>query len=279
MTTTLRPSGPLQQADDGSQSRAYEVCVNSRPVGAVDIATVPASGQGVGTIRGLHIKPADRRRGRGTVAALAAEEVLRGWRCDRIQITVPSDAAAALRLATSLGYTERSRTMLKALRGTGPETPDGLTIRPMDGAEFEAWQAMAVEEYARSWTARGIPEDQARAKAEASHRELLPDGLATRGAHLRVALRDGVTVGHLWVGQRQLNPGERVAYVWDVGVAESQRGKGYGRSLMLCAERIARESGARQLGLHVFADNAPARHLYESLGYRATHVHGAKRLY
>ncbi|MZD05725.1 GNAT family N-acetyltransferase, partial [Streptomyces sp. SID5785] len=33
MTTTLRPTEPLQQADDGQRARHYAVCVNSRPVG------------------------------------------------------------------------------------------------------------------------------------------------------------------------------------------------------------------------------------------------------
>jgi ribosomal protein S18 acetylase RimI-like enzyme len=47
---------------------------------------------------------------------------------------------------------------------------------------------------------------------------------------------------------------------------------------MLCAERIALGAGERRIGLHVFADNAPALRLYESLGYRTAHVHCFKPL-
>ncbi|MFV2120261.1 hypothetical protein ACE14D_18215, partial [Streptomyces sp. Act-28] len=65
MTTTLRPSGPLQQADDGTLSRSYEVCVNSRPVGAVRIGTLRARGRPLGTISDLRVEEADRGRGRG----------------------------------------------------------------------------------------------------------------------------------------------------------------------------------------------------------------------
>lgn len=283
MTTTLRPTGPLQQAADGTLSRSYEVCVNSRPVGAVDIATVPGFGRTVGMIRGLRIDDADRKRGRGTVAALAAEEVLRSWRCEQIQVSVPADAPVALRLATALGYTERRRTMAKDVRAAAPETPPGTAVRPMTQAEFAPWRMAAEEDYARTWAARGIPEEVARTKARASHEELLPDGLATEDIRLYVAERtdDPAPVGHLWVGRRALDPGGgTAAFIWDIHIAAGERGKGHGRALMRYAERVAREEfGADRIGLHVFSDNAPALRLYESLGYRATQIHLDKQLY
>lgn len=66
--------------------------------------------------------------------------------------------------------------------------------------------------------------------------------------------------------------------MYDIEVAEEQRGRGYGRALMLLAERVARETGEELLGLHVFAGNTPAIRLYESLGYRTTYVNSAKAL-
>ncbi|MGB8945842.1 MAG: GNAT family N-acetyltransferase, partial [Streptomyces sp.] len=86
MTTTLRPTGPLQQSADGAKSRTYEVRVNSRPVGGIELATHPVFGPGVAEMRDLSIKEPDRRRGRATVAVLAAEEVARGWGCERIEV-------------------------------------------------------------------------------------------------------------------------------------------------------------------------------------------------
>lgn len=75
MTTTLRPVEPLQHAADGTRSRRYQVCVNSRPVGAIRLATSSAFGDTVAEILDLRIEEPDRGRGRATVAALAAEEV------------------------------------------------------------------------------------------------------------------------------------------------------------------------------------------------------------
>nr|WP_311137132.1 GNAT family N-acetyltransferase [Streptomyces sp. I6] len=86
--------------------------------------------------------------------------------------------------------------------------------------------------------------------------------------------RRGVRLGR---GTRS-PPGERGAYVYDVCVVEGYRGRGYGRVLMLVAERIAHEAGAPALGLHVAAGNVPAAGLYTSLGYRPVLHHFAKPL-
>ncbi|MEU7283165.1 GNAT family N-acetyltransferase [Streptomyces sp. NPDC045431] len=281
MTTTLRPTGPLQQAPDGTRSRSYDICVNSRPVGAVELGTLPGFGTAIGTVRSLRVDEPDRRRGRATVAALAAEEVLRGWGCRQIQVVVPVEATVALRMTEALGYTERGRTMVKDLEGPPPTPPDdGVTVRPMSEAEFQEWYATARETFARGWITRGVPEAQARAASETSHRTSLPDGLATEGTAFHVAVRDeSVIAGHIWTGRRALDPGgEPVAYVYDIEVADGQRGRGYGRTLMLAAERTAHGWGLRRIALHVFAGNTPATRLYESLGYATTHLHRFKPL-
>ncbi|MER7517522.1 GNAT family N-acetyltransferase [Streptomyces sp. NPDC126499] len=278
MTTTLRPSEPLQQSAGGGRSRTYDICVNSRRVGSVRLATDPAFGAGSAVIEGLRVDEPDRGRGRGTVAALAAEEVLRDWGCRQVQVSVPADAEAALRMVRSLGYTERSRNMVKELPERPPALPSGLEVRPMSEAEFAGWEAQARETFAQSWISRGVPEDQARAKADASHRELLPLGLATPGTAIDLAVVDGRVVGRVWTGVRELEPGVSGGYVYDVEVAEEHRGKGYGRALMLLAEGVVLRAGERLLGLHVFTGNTPAIRLYESLGYRTTHVNSFKPL-
>ncbi|MFB7934506.1 GNAT family N-acetyltransferase [Streptomyces sp. NPDC056039] len=262
MTTTLRPTEPLQQNADGTRSRRFQVCVNSRPVGAIHLGTHPVFGNAVARIMKVRIEEPDRRRGRGMVAALAAEEVARGWGCRRIEAMVPAAAEPALRLATALGYVVRNRLMEKPLGDTPPELPAGSRGRPMTEAEFGPWLEKSKEDYARSWTERGVPEAEARAKSERDHATLLPDGLATDGMLVSVVEHQGAAVGTLWLGVRQDS-----AFVYDVETHAAHRGNGHGRTLMLLAEAQTIAEGRRTVGLNVFAGNTPAERLYASLGY------------
>ncbi|MFD9320775.1 GNAT family N-acetyltransferase [Streptomyces sp. NPDC060053] len=262
MTTTLRPTEPLQRTADGALSRHYQVCVNSRPVGAVHLSTSTAFGADVAQIADLRIEEPDRGRGRGTVAALAAEEVARGWGCRRIELRVPADADTALRLATALGYVHRNRGMEKPLGATAPRLPEGSRGRPMTEAEYLPWLEHGVAAYAQSWADRGVPEDEAWARSRRDRERLLPQGRATENMLLSVLEQEGTRVGTLWVAI----VGDK-AFVYDVETDEAFRGRGHGRSLMLLAEARAIAAGKRVLGLNVFAGNTPAERLYESLGY------------
>ncbi|MFF8728605.1 GNAT family N-acetyltransferase [Streptomyces sp. NPDC015171] len=262
MTTTLRPAEPLQHHPDGTRSRRYAVCVNSRPVGELRLGTSPSLGDTVARVIDLRIAEPDRRRGRGTVAALAAEEAARGWGCVQMEAVVPAAADAALRLFGALGYTLRNRGMDKRVGGTPPALPPGSHARPMTAAEFDAWQDRESERYARTWMERGVPEAAARAKARDDHARLLPHGLATEGVVFSVLEHAGARVGTLW-----LTLEEAKAFVYDVETDAVHRGRGHGRTLMLLAERQAVEAGRPVLGLNVFAGNTPAERLYTSLGY------------
>lgn len=273
MTTTLRPTEPLQRTADGARSRHYAVCVNSRPVGTLHLDTYRASGPAAARIRDLRIDEPDRGRGRGTVAALAAEEVARGWNCRRIEASVPADQADLLRLAGALGYVERNRIMAKPLPSVPPTLPEGSVGRRMTEEEYGPWLAHAKEVYARGWVERGGAAAQAREKADRDHAALLPDGIATPDVMLGVLERHGEAVGTIWVAQRSDG-----AYVYDVEVAPEHRGLGHGRSLMLFAEADAIAAGATRLGLNVYTDNIPALRLYESLGYEPTRYDLYKQL-
>ncbi|CAL9374253.1 hypothetical protein SUDANB58_00914 [Streptomyces sp. enrichment culture] len=273
MTTTLRPVEPLQRAADGTRSRRYQVCVNSRPVGAIHLATSAAFGDSVARILDLRIDEPDRRRGRATVAVLAAEEVARGWGCRQIEAAVPAAAEAPLRLVWALGYVPRNRNMAKRLGGAPPELPAGSRARPMTRAEFDVWQADDAERYARAWTERGVPEAAACAKARRSHETLLPQGPETEGMLFSVLEHEGTRVGVLWLALR-----EDDAYVFAVETDAAHRGRGHGRTLMRLAEAQAITAGRSVLGLNVFAGNTPAERLYESLGYETTQYFYCKTL-
>ncbi|MET9498506.1 GNAT family N-acetyltransferase [Streptomyces sp. NPDC006552] len=273
MTTTLRPTEPLQRTADGARSRHYTVCVNSRPVGTLHLATHPVFGPAVAQVLDLYVDGPDRGRGRGTVAALAAEEVARSWDCRRIEATVPADRQELLRLAGALGYVERNRNLAKTLPERPPELPAGSVARRMTEAEFGPWLTRARERYARTVVERGASPQEARAKAERDHLALLPGGIATPDVLISVLEHDARQVGTLWLAQRSDG-----AYVYDIEVDPGHRGRGHGRTLMLAAEADSLAAGATRIGLNVFAGNTPALRLYTSLGYTPTRHHLYKHL-
>jgi ribosomal protein S18 acetylase RimI-like enzyme len=153
-----------------------------------------------------------------------------------------------------------------------------MNVREMTPDEYAAWQEHSLTEYSAEVSeARGIPVDDARRLAEASHARALPQGAATPGVHIVVGEDDaGERVGILWVGP---NPnGVGPAWVYDVEVDEGRRGEGWGRALMLEAERLLREDGHTEIGLNVFGFNTVARRLYESLGYATSSIQMRKPL-
>jgi len=156
---------------------------------------------------------------------------------------------------------------------------NGVTLRPMTDDEFvefvAASQAGFVEQMVEM---AGTDREAALARADAEYRSLLPQGSATPGHEFRLAADEhGDVVGHLWVGLKD-GPGPVIAWVYDVEVAETRRGRGHGRAIMEAAEDLAREMGASSLGLNVFGGNAVARALYDKLGYVVTSQQMSKPL-
>ena len=279
MTTTLRPAGPERLGADGARSRDYTVCVNSRAVGSVTLGTdavpgqVPGSRSGVGRIEALAIDEGDRRRGRGTVAVLAAEEVLRYWGCTRVETAVPAEAEHGLRIATALGYAERNRVMLKQLDGECSPLPPGSVCRPLAAAEYDSWVGRDRAHFIGALTGAGVPRAEAEARRTAAFARALPGGRTAEGNTLYALDHEGDTVGWLW-----LRTAPEPCWVLSVEVDAAHRGNGHGRTLMLAAEDICRDAGAGVLGLNVYTANTTAVRLYTSLGYRITDRHLYKSL-
>lgn len=74
------------------------------------------------------------------------------------------------------------------------------------------------------------------------------------------AVRDGQKVGVL---NYSINSGR----VSNMGVNPSNRGKGYGRAILIYILEQLRKGGCKQANLRVHARNKPALHLYRSIGF------------
>ena len=149
-----------------------------------------------------------------------------------------------------------------------------VVLTPMTREEFDDYLEAAIAHFAQEKIRSGEwKEDEAMALSEEDHDRLLPNGVNTLDQHLFTA-RDSDSnepVAVFWLAMR--GRGGRVeGYVYDIEVIEKYRGRGYGRATMLAGIEKARELGAQSVGLHVFGHNAPARVLYQSLGFVPTNI-------
>lgn len=90
--------------------------------------------------------------------------------------------------------------------------------------------------------------------------------------HVRIAVRDSLPIGYCAILTKV--PNEEVdeqpfdyAYVSELVIARSARGKGIGKALLQDAESLARAAGAKWLRVSVLAKNTVARELYSSYGF------------
>jgi GNAT superfamily N-acetyltransferase len=137
------------------------------------------------------------------------------------------------------------------------------SLRPLTADEIAELAPKIEHAYAEDMRQNGgLSAEVARRKAADDTAKVLGDP-----ANALYALEhDGERVGHLWVGDRQLQ--ERcVLWIWDVFVDEAHRGRGHGRAAMQLAEEEARRRGLQRIELNVFGGNEVARSLYRSLGY------------
>ncbi|SNY64743.1 GNAT family N-acetyltransferase [Paractinoplanes atraurantiacus] len=140
-----------------------------------------------------------------------------------------------------------------------------VRLEPMTEDEYKPWRAEAEAHYARSSEASGQSAAGARRAAADTYARLLPDEYATAGNHFWYAYDGDRRVGFLWIKVER-----DAAMVHNVAVEAEVRRRGYGRAIMLAAERWCRDSGLSRIGLHVFAHNTGARALYEQLGFAET---------
>lgn len=153
-----------------------------------------------------------------------------------------------------------------------------VRLRPMTLAEYDAWLAHLIEDYAAEKVAAGNwTAEEALARSAEETNGLLPQGPSTPGQHLFsiVAAGEPEPVGVLWFAAIEAR---RQAFIYDLEIHPPYRRRGYAEQAMRAAETEVRALGLKTIGLHVFGHNHAARGLYEKLGYEVTNVNMAKRV-
>jgi ribosomal protein S18 acetylase RimI-like enzyme len=150
--------------------------------------------------------------------------------------------------------------------------PPDVRLRPLREDEFPAWDAAHRREYLHGLVEHaGLPPADAEAKVERDLAAVLPDGLESADVRIWAVESGGKTVGSVFLGLR-----DGGAWLYDITIAETERGRGYGRAAMLALEDEVRALGFGRVALNVWGGNAVARGLYRSLGYAEESVHMSK---
>lgn len=148
---------------------------------------------------------------------------------------------------------------------SSPKAPP-VTLRPLTDDEFGPWSARASESFAAGMgPARGLDPATALEVAHEEIGKLLPAGRESENQLIWIACHEGEPVGSLWISTQKAVP-----FIFMIEVLAEQRGKGFGRSIMLAGEEECRHRGYDHLALNVFGNNTPAIALYNSLGYSVT---------
>lgn len=194
-------------------------------------------------------------------------ELARRQSVDRISMAVYVCDAASRAFVEGRGFEVASIQMLLEPLPSRDAT-SSLVLTPMTAARFVDFAASSEAAFAEDLASSG--RYSAEDAAVESRRQMqleLPDGIDSAGQELFTAEVDGEEVGVLWIGIRRRG-GRPHAFILDIEIASDRRRRGYGRDVMIAAEREAARFGADSIGLHVFGFNDGAVRLYESLGYR-----------
>ena len=149
-------------------------------------------------------------------------------------------------------------------------TPTTRLLAPLDAAVYSALRLRAMQEYPDAFTS-SYEEESHRTTTWAEQR-LTPDAQRPHDFFVG-AFCDDVLSGVVGLQGRYRSKERHNATVVGMAVATAAQGQGLGRLLMQALLAQARTLPALvQLDLTVTEGNAPAQHLYESLGFQTVGV-------
>ena len=184
----------------------------------------------------------------------------------------------------NLGYSDMSYNMEKTLLGTEQilntsiSLKSAISLKKMSQDDFNSYFEYKIKDYALENIKAGHwEESEALEKSRQQVTELLPAGLETKGQFIFSVFDPtlGINVGVLWIlftEKKKLN----YAFIYDIEIYESQRGKGLSKIALALLEEWCRTKNVSKIGLHVFAKNSIARNLYKKFGYVVTNYNMTK---
>lgn len=164
------------------------------------------------------------------------------------------------------------------------DLPAGLTIRPISEADWPDFVRLfaALQDFELPLEPNRLPGEEC---AEAHVTALMRWTETADGAGVLLAL-DACSepVGFVVYGVDEafgrfvLPENQRFGLIADLFVAEHVRGCGVGAALIRAAERRLAAAGLRRVEISAISRNAPARAIYQRLGFEESYVTYAKAL-
>jgi GNAT superfamily N-acetyltransferase len=216
-----------------------------------------------GWLSELYVQPPARGRGigRAMVDALVAEWRLRGGH--RIQVQLPDQAESAAAILARVGFEPWMLDFRLRPIEVGPmDPPADLAIRPVRLEDGEAVTSL-LSEFGPARTPDPSRGDAVQ-RTFADHARRVTAGVTAS----TVAELNGEIVGFCaleW--QRPFWTDETHAWLPDLMVTESRRGRGIGRALLTDALVTAWDGGASQVTLESGPSRTAAHALYRSTGF------------
>jgi len=183
---------------------------------------------------------------------------LRLWAHGRNSVAAQAATQAGWQPVRTLLQLRRSLTDLDDVVPAEPPLPDGVRIRTFrPDLDADAWLALNARAFASH------PEQGRWSRADLDDRIAAP---WFDPAGFLLAVREEQLLGYHWTKVHTDTP-EPMGEVYVLGVDPAAQGLKLGKALLGAGLRHLHERGLGTVLLYVEADNAPARALYEGLGF------------
>jgi GNAT superfamily N-acetyltransferase len=227
-----------------------------------------------------------RRRGYGTQALLALEDLVRERGYYAIGLHVLGDNTPARRLYDKMGYVQTNLYAALTFNGDSPNgaSPNaGRTVEllPMQAEQFQTYCTSLAEALAREQVRAGHwGAGYAMQMARQEYAGRLPKGHQTPDELLFTIADPALSspVGALWVTRREFGGPTPKAIVQDLRIYPSRGRKAYQIAAIHALEDYAQKLQLGGVVFHLFSNEPLARLVVDKLGYHVTNVFMTKTL-
>lgn len=233
--------------------RVWVITIADKPIGYAAVLRVPGL-PGLVEMEGF-IAPHQQRQGWGSRLLAHVCQELSGSSVNQLSYATPTLDSPAARFLLKNGFfiEHEEWTMEWSMVNSQWSMVNGQLS--VDHFPRHTAVPLFCQLYPASFT--GTPWDQPFTEAEVA--DLLADS-----DDLHFLLKDGRAIGFVWVHRSK---GEPVS-LEPIGIIQEKQGQGYGRWLLQTVLQKLMNEGVTAVTLGVWANNSPAIHLYQSLGFR-----------